>query len=158
MVRNQRSASGDFVSLHCIIHRLPLSFLQAGYSWASSRAAVAPFLTLISSQWCTNLNRFPQSSLWYLGVGVGQIVGQIVPYALQQVKHQPNAGLAIMPIVGDWSILLHGWHALPRQKSSLQLRPSCTVRVPLISSLRQCVFLRLTLPHLSHRFQNPPAL
>lgn len=62
-------------------------------------AAVAPSLVLISSQWYTRSEQAPRFSFWYCGVGVGQIVGGIVSYAFQQVKHQSIAGWQIMFIV-----------------------------------------------------------
>ena len=62
-------------------------------------AAVAPSLILISSQWYTKSEQAPRFSLWYCGLGCGQIVGGIVSYAFQQVKHEPMAGWRIMFIV-----------------------------------------------------------
>lgn len=62
-------------------------------------AAVAPSLILISSQWYTKSEQAPRFSLWYCGLGCGQIVGGIVSYAFQQVKLEPMAGWRIMFIV-----------------------------------------------------------
>lgn len=62
-------------------------------------AAVAPSLILISSQWYTKSEQAPRFSLWYCGLGCGQIVGGTVSYAFQQVKLEPMAGWRIMFIV-----------------------------------------------------------
>lgn len=75
------------------------SLLAARILLGIFEAAVAPSLVLISSQWYTRSEQAPRFSLWYCGVGVGQIVGGIVSYAFQQVKHQSIAGWQVMFIV-----------------------------------------------------------
>lgn len=62
-------------------------------------AAIAPSLMLISSQWYTKSEAAPRFSIWYAGLGVGQIIGGIVSFAFQQVKNEPMAGWKIMFIV-----------------------------------------------------------
>lgn len=62
-------------------------------------AAIAPSLILISSQWYTKSEAAPRFSIWYAGLGFGQIIGGIVSYAFQQVKHPSFSGWKIMFIV-----------------------------------------------------------
>lgn len=38
-------------------------------------ATIGPSLLLISSQWYTKSEQAPRFSLWYCGLGIGQIVG-----------------------------------------------------------------------------------
>lgn len=55
---------------------------------------------LISSQWYTKSEQAPRFSIWYAGLGLGQIIGGIVSYAFQQVKHHPSfSGWRIMFVV-----------------------------------------------------------
>lgn len=51
---------------------------------------------LISSQWYTKSEQAPRFSIWYVGLGVGQIIGGIVSYAFQQVHHPEFSGWRIM--------------------------------------------------------------
>jgi len=48
-------------------------------------ATIAPSLLLISSQWYTKDEAAPRFSFWYLGLGLGQILGGAVSYAFQHV-------------------------------------------------------------------------
>lgn len=47
---------------------------------------------LISSQWYTKSEQAPRFSFWYLGLGLGQVVGGAVSFAFQHVA--PGAALA----------------------------------------------------------------
>lgn len=49
-------------------------------------ATIGPSLLLISSQWYTKSESAPRFSFWYLGLGVGQIVGGAVSYGFQHVE------------------------------------------------------------------------
>jgi hypothetical protein len=62
-------------------------------------AAIAPSLILVSSQWYTKSEAAPRFSIWYAGLGVGQIIGGIVSYAFQQVKNPTFQGWKIMFVV-----------------------------------------------------------
>jgi MFS family permease len=62
-------------------------------------AAIAPSLMLISSQWYTKSEQAPRFSLWYCGLGLGQILGGIVSYAFQKIHHPIFAGWKIMFII-----------------------------------------------------------
>ncbi|KAL8994334.1 MAG: hypothetical protein Q9169_005661 [Polycauliona sp. 2 TL-2023] len=62
-------------------------------------AAIAPCLILISSQWYTKSEAAPRFSIWYGGLGVGQIIGGAVSYAFQQVENPSFSGWRIMFIV-----------------------------------------------------------
>ena len=54
---------------------------------------------LVSSQWYTKSEAAPRFSIWYAGLGVGQIIGGIVSYAFQQVKNPSFVGWKIMFLV-----------------------------------------------------------
>lgn len=62
-------------------------------------ASIAPSLILISSQWYTKSEQAPRFGVWYCGLGAGQIIGGLVSYLFQQVKHQVIAGWQIMFLV-----------------------------------------------------------
>ncbi|KAI9776700.1 MAG: hypothetical protein M1839_009427 [Geoglossum umbratile] len=49
-------------------------------------AAIAPCLMLLSSMWYTRAEQAPRFSLWYCGLGFGQILGGLVSYGFQHVK------------------------------------------------------------------------
>ncbi len=55
-------------------------------------AAIAPSLMLISSQWYTKSEQAPRFSIWYAGLGLGQIIGGVLSYAFQQVKRDGGLG------------------------------------------------------------------
>ncbi|OAQ78759.1 MFS transporter [Purpureocillium lilacinum] len=55
-------------------------------------ATIGPSLMLISSQWYTKSEQAPRFSFWYLGLGLGQIIGGAVSYGFQHIA--PGAGLA----------------------------------------------------------------
>ena len=48
-------------------------------------ATIGPSLILISSQWYTKSEQAPRFSFWYLGLGLGQILGGAVSYAFQHI-------------------------------------------------------------------------
>lgn len=75
------------------------TFLVARVFLGFFEAAIAPCLMLISSQWYTKPEQPPRFSVWYCGLGVGQIIGGIVSYAFQQIHHPDFAGWRIMFIV-----------------------------------------------------------
>lgn len=55
-------------------------------------ATIGPSLMLISSQWYTKSESAPRFSFWYLGLGLGQILGGVVSYAFQHMG--PTARLS----------------------------------------------------------------
>jgi MFS family permease len=55
-------------------------------------ATIGPSLIIISSQWYTKSEQAPRFSFWYLGLGLGQILGGIVSYSFQHVS--PGASIA----------------------------------------------------------------
>lgn len=55
-------------------------------------ATIGPSLMIISSQWYTKSEQAPRFSFWYLGLGLGQIIGGAVSYGFQHVA--PGAALA----------------------------------------------------------------
>ncbi|KAL8706571.1 MAG: hypothetical protein Q9201_000384 [Fulgogasparrea decipioides] len=72
------------------------SLLAARIFLGIFEAAIAPCLILISSQWYTKSEAASRFSIWYAGLGLGQIIGGIVSYAFQQVKHPAFSGWKIM--------------------------------------------------------------
>lgn len=78
-------------------------------------ATIAPSLLLISSQWYTKSEAAPRFSFWYLGLGLGQILGGAVSYGFQHIA--PGAALSgwrvmfvtlgcLTVAIGLWTILL----------------------------------------------------
>lgn len=55
-------------------------------------ATIGPSLLLISSQWYTKSEQAPRFSLWYCGLGFGQIIGGAISYGFQHVT--TGTGLA----------------------------------------------------------------
>ncbi|KAK5995049.1 Thiamine pathway transporter THI73 [Cladobotryum mycophilum] len=55
-------------------------------------ATIGPSLMLISSQWYTKSEQAPRFSFWYLGLGLGQILGGAISYGFQHVA--PTAALS----------------------------------------------------------------
>jgi MFS family permease len=55
-------------------------------------ATIGPSLLLISSQWYTKSEGAPRFSLWFCGLGFGQIIGSAISYGFQHVT--PGTGLA----------------------------------------------------------------
>ncbi|MBE3046084.1 MFS transporter [Candidatus Bathyarchaeota archaeon] len=74
-------------------------------------ATIAPSLMLISSQWYTKSEAAPRFSFWYLGLGLGQILGGIVSYAFQHIaKDAALSGWRVMFIVlGCLTVLIGLW-------------------------------------------------
>ena len=55
---------------------------------------------LISSHWYTKSEQAPRFSVWYAGLGLGQIIGGVLSYAFQQVKRDEGLqGWRIMFVV-----------------------------------------------------------
>lgn len=75
------------------------SLLAARIFLGIFEAAIAPSLMLISSQWYTKSEAAPRFSIWYAGLGLGQIIGGVVSYAFQQVNHASLSGWKIMFVV-----------------------------------------------------------
>jgi MFS family permease len=62
-------------------------------------ATIGPSLLIISSQWYTKSEQALRFSFWYLGLGVGQIVGGAISYAFQHVAQGATA-------LAGWRIML----------------------------------------------------
>jgi len=75
------------------------SLLAARIFLGIFEAAIAPSLMLISSQWYTKSEQAPRFSLWFCGLGLGQIIGGIVSYAFQHDKDPAFAGWKAMFLV-----------------------------------------------------------
>ena len=84
------------------------SLLAARIFLGIFEAAIAPSLTLISSQWYTKCEAAPRFSLWYGGLGLGQILGGLISFAFQQVKYPHFAGWKIMFLVLGFVTMVAG--------------------------------------------------
>ncbi|GJD03602.1 Major facilitator superfamily transporter [Colletotrichum higginsianum IMI 349063] len=63
-------------------------------------ATIGPSLMLISSQWYTKSEQAPRFSFWYLGLGLGQILGGAISYGFQHIPpHAALDGWRIMFVV-----------------------------------------------------------
>lgn len=54
---------------------------------------------IISARWYTKSEQAPRFAFWYLGLGLGQILGGIVSFAFQHIKFASISGWRIMFIV-----------------------------------------------------------
>jgi MFS family permease len=59
-------------------------------------ATVGPSLMLISSQYYTRSEQAPRFTVWYMGLGVAQIIGGLISFAFQHVQHASLEGWRIM--------------------------------------------------------------
>ncbi|KAF4120123.1 Major Facilitator Superfamily [Geosmithia morbida] len=75
------AAASDYRSL--LVSRVFLGIFEA---------TIGPSLMLISSQWYTKREQAPRFSFWYLGLGLGQILGGAISYGFQHVT--PGSSLA----------------------------------------------------------------
>lgn len=75
------------------------SLLVARIFLGAFEASIAPCLMLISSQWYTKSEQAPRFSIWYCGLGVGQILGGIISYGFQHVTNPTFAGWKMMFVV-----------------------------------------------------------
>jgi MFS family permease len=64
-------------------------------------STIGPSLAVISSQWYTKSEQAPRFSFWYLGLGLGQIIGGVVSYAFQHISPETSglSGWRIMFVV-----------------------------------------------------------
>ncbi|KAJ5138095.1 uncharacterized protein N7443_009619 [Penicillium atrosanguineum] len=62
-------------------------------------ATVGPSLMLISSQYYTRSEQAPRFTFWYMGLGIAQILGGIISFAFQHVRHASLEGWRIMFLV-----------------------------------------------------------
>lgn len=75
------------------------SLLAARIFLGMFEAAIAPSLMLISSQWYTKSEAAPRFSIWYAGLGLGQILGGVISYGFQGVDQASLSGWRIMFVV-----------------------------------------------------------
>lgn len=63
-------------------------------------ATIGPSLMLISSQWYTKSEQAPRFSFWYLGLGLGQILGGVISFGFQHISEGASlAGWRTMFVV-----------------------------------------------------------
>lgn len=63
------------------------SLLAARIMLGIFEASIAPCLMLISSQYYTKSEQAPRFSLWYSGLGFGQILGGLISFVFQHVEN-----------------------------------------------------------------------
>ena len=95
MAWTQCHALGRDDSLHAAVHNYG-GLLAVRILLGVFEATIGPSLMLISSQWYTKSEQAPRFSFWYLGLGLGQIVGGLLSFAFQHVKHEAIAGWRVM--------------------------------------------------------------
>lgn len=105
----QRVPVAKWLSANVILWGIATACTAAAHNYASLmaariflgifEAAIAPCLILISSQWYTKSEAAPRFSIWYAGLGLGQIIGGIVSYGFQHVKHPSFSGWKVMFLV-----------------------------------------------------------
>lgn len=89
----------DLPSVRLVIESLRIRFCQRIFL-GTFEAAIAPSLMLSSSRWYTKSDQAPRFSIWFAGLGLGQIIGGMLLYAFQQVKDERKEGLE------GWRIIL----------------------------------------------------
>ncbi|KAH2186244.1 hypothetical protein KXW61_008451 [Aspergillus fumigatus] len=62
-------------------------------------ATVGPSLMLLSSQYYTKSEAAPRFTLWYVGLGVAQILGGLISFGFQHVKNPSFQGWRVMFLV-----------------------------------------------------------
>ncbi|KAJ5356383.1 Major facilitator superfamily domain general substrate transporter [Penicillium concentricum] len=62
-------------------------------------ATVGPSLMLISSQYYTKSEQAPRFTVWYMGLGVAQIIGGLISFGFQHVQNASLEGWRIMFLV-----------------------------------------------------------
>ena len=72
------------------------SLLTARIFLGIFEASIAPTQIVITSQWYTKSEQAPRASLWYCGLGAGQIIGAFLSWAFQQAEHSAFASWRIM--------------------------------------------------------------
>ncbi|QQK44271.1 Sucrose/H+ symporter, plant [Penicillium digitatum] len=75
------------------------SLLAARIFLGIFEATVGPSLMLISSQYYTKSEQAPRFTVWYMGLGVAQIVGGLTSFGFQHVHHASLEGWRIMFLV-----------------------------------------------------------
>ncbi|RHZ50809.1 hypothetical protein CDV55_100429 [Aspergillus turcosus] len=62
-------------------------------------ATIGPSLMLLSSQYYTKSEAAPRFTLWYVGLGVAQILGGLISFGFQHVNHDSFQGWRVMFLV-----------------------------------------------------------
>ncbi|KAF7117662.1 hypothetical protein CNMCM5793_006785 [Aspergillus hiratsukae] len=62
-------------------------------------ATIGPSLMLLSSQYYTKSEQAPRFTLWYVGLGVAQILGGLISFGFQHVKQDSFQGWRVMFLV-----------------------------------------------------------
>lgn len=75
------------------------SLLAARIFLGIFEATVGPSLMLISSQYYTKSEQAPRFTIWYMGLGVAQIIGGLISFGFQHVHHASLEGWRIMFLV-----------------------------------------------------------
>ena len=106
----QRVPAAKWLSANVILWGIATACTAAAHNYRTLLAAriflgifeagIAPSLMLISSQWYTKSEQAPRFSIWFAGLGLGQIIGGVLSYAFQQVKREGRlTGWRIMFVV-----------------------------------------------------------
>jgi MFS family permease len=98
-------------------------------------ATIGPSLLLISSQYYTKSEQAPRFSFWYLGLGLGQIIGGAVSYGFQHVVGASLAGWRVMFLVLGILTVLIGL-------ATLLLLPDTPMKAPWLSDSEKVALLK----------------
>ena len=98
-------------------------------------AAIAPSLMLISSMYYTKSEQAPRFSLWYCGLGFGQIIGGLVSFAFQKIHNPTFQGWRVMFIVLGLVTVLVGL-------ATIFLLPDTPMKARFLSKAEKVALLR----------------
>ena len=111
------------------------SLLAARIFLGIFEAAIAPSLMLISSQWYTKSEAAPRFSIWYAGLGLGQILGGVISYGFQGVRHPSFTGWKVMFVVLGCITVLIGF-------ATILLLPDTPMKARFLSESEKVVLLK----------------
>ena len=111
------------------------SLLAARIFLGIFEAAIAPSLMLISSQWYTKSEAAPRFSIWYAGLGLGQILGGVISYGFQGVRHPSFTGWKVMFVVLGCITVLIGF-------ATILLLPDTPMKARFLSEPEKVILLK----------------
>ncbi|KAJ6625090.1 major facilitator superfamily domain-containing protein [Mycena sp. CBHHK59/15] len=86
-------------------------------------AATAPCLMLITGMWYTKSEAILRFAIWYCGLGIAQMMGSLVSWGFQLVKHDSLAGWRIMFIVlGGVTVAGGAWTFMAMPDSPMEAK------------------------------------
>ena len=112
----QKVPPAKWLGANVILWGIATSCTAAAHNYASLlaariflgifEAAIAPSLMLISSQWYTKSEAAPRFSIWYAGLGLGQILGGAVSYGFQHANGDFQGWKIMFLVLGLVTVLI----------------------------------------------------